>query len=254
MNSEFKDNICQFYQELAQKYYEGRLSNKSGLIFNNYIEVPAILDFVYSTHINAENKVLDIGCAFGYFTKIYASKGCKVTAIDTSSKMLQFAKEYNSQYLDRITFINNDFLETSLKEYYDIIIGSFMLGYFINLDTLFLKISQVCNENSSIIFSMLHPLVQNKFERTKDGYAIKSYFGGEYFESNFLGTGKTVKLKKWNFDQVSRACYSAGLYIDQIIEPTPIQGLKDFNIDLFEFYSNYPSVAIFIIRKKSAKI
>lgn len=241
-----KTSYSDYYNLYGNEYYTRRIEN-GGLLFNEVIEIPAVLKLIDEQSIATHGQMLDIGCAFGFYSKLFASKGLNVTAIDVSEKMISLAIDYCQGY-SNINFINANFIEYNLNDdFFDIAIGCFMLGYFDNLNLFFQKIKSTTKSKSSIIVSMLHPIVQHKVEKTSEGYIINDYFVSGKFESNFLSQAQTISLNKWGYPDVFLACKSNGLYVENIVEPKPlIKG--NLTSEQFDFYNRLPSISIFLIK------
>lgn len=236
----------EYYNEFGGLYFEKR--SKDGMLFNEMIEIPAVLKIVSHYSLEPDAKILDIGCAFGFYARYFASKGFFVTAIDISEEMISIAKEYCIPY-ENIKFIKTDFNHAQLdNSSYDFILGSFMLGYFNDLSMLFTKVNSLMKRNSIAIFSMLHPIVQCKIEKKEQGYLINNYFSEGYFQSDFLSKEKLISLKKWSIADISEACKNCGLYMDSVIEPKPILNAS-IDRSLNDFYNNNPSVMIFVLKQ-----
>lgn len=85
-------------QEVGEKW-EARFQKKDGyrLSIEEIINFPRseyIKKIVRAVPISGKEKVLEAGCGSGKFSIALASKGCKVTAMDYSPKMVQNVKEH----------------------------------------------------------------------------------------------------------------------------------------------------------------
>jgi ubiquinone/menaquinone biosynthesis C-methylase UbiE len=68
------------------------------------------------------NRVLEIGCGFGAFTRLLAGRARHVTAIDLSPQMIEVARERSKSY-SNLEFMLGDFLQLQLPpESYDSIV------------------------------------------------------------------------------------------------------------------------------------
>ena len=83
------NSIPDFYNKNASKYYNSRVLS-GGSLFNEFIEIPAVLSLIKSD-IKDVN-ILDIGCGLGLYSKIFSERGAKVTSIDGSIEMINYAK------------------------------------------------------------------------------------------------------------------------------------------------------------------
>jgi len=72
--------------------------------------------------LNLGPKLLDVGCAFGYFSKVYAQYFEEVTGIDFSDVRIPKAIELNSA--PNLKYLQIDLTKDSLPEIYDTAISS----------------------------------------------------------------------------------------------------------------------------------
>jgi 2-polyprenyl-3-methyl-5-hydroxy-6-metoxy-1,4-benzoquinol methylase len=233
-----------YYDKHGIEYF--KLRSEKGLIFNESIEFPAVLKMLEKNEINSATKILDIGCGFGFYSKYFASVGAHITALDASKQMIELAKEYCAG-CDNIIYVNDLFENADLQDEFDIVLGNFMLSYFDDLDHLFNKVRRIVKPDSTMVFSMLHPIVQSKLSRNDKGYLLDDYFGNEFFESDFLNKEDKISLHKKSLNEIFLSAKRNNLYVEEIDEPKLVatQGMKNV---LAEFYSRCPSMMIFKLR------
>lgn len=242
-----------FYDKYADKYKEIRL--QKGMLFNDYIELPAIMSEIKKFR-NKPKKILDIGCGTGFYTRNLIGIAQEITAIDISQNMLDLASEHcrdnvNEDLLNKINFVHTSLEQYKApKKYFDLVLGTFMLGYFNNLDVFFSKIKNMISDNGKLIVSTLHPFRMYS-EKKKDGYHLnQNYFNDGYYESDFLSKEDTLKLKRWTFEEISHFAFKNGFLIEQQISPKPISDIpKELKEDA-EYYKKFPSILIVILRRK----
>lgn len=238
--------IAEFYDEFASDYYESRIIS-GGRLFNEYIEMPTVLSLIPQKL--KSKKVLDIGCGIGVYCRILGAKGAKVTAIDISQKMIDIAK-INCSGID-VDFINTPFQNYECSHKFDLIIGGFMLGYFYDLTTSFKKINSLMSNNGACVLSMIHPVKLSSVEREDGKYVLNNYFDEDsMYKSDFMSSNKEILLKKWNFTDISEAAYKAGLYLDRIVEPTPLNPPLSVEKQTIDFYNRCPSVLVVKLKKR----
>jgi len=241
--------IAEFFDEFASEYYESRVLG-GGWLFNEYIEMPAIMSLI-PQKIKSK-KVLEIGCGIGAYSRILGAKEAKVTAIDISTNMLEVAKK-NCSGID-VNFVNTTFQNYESTHKFDLIIGGFMLGLFYNLENDFKKINSLMNSTGSCILSMLHPIRLSSIAQENGCYILDNYFDkNSMYEADFMSTNKKISLKKWNFTDISDAAYKAGLYLDNIVEPTPLNPPPNFDKQLIDFYNKCPSILVIKLKKRKIK-
>ncbi len=239
-------DIAAFYDEFAHQYYESRVIT-GGRLFNEYIEMPAVLSLIPQKL--KSKKVLDIGCGIGAYSRILGSKGAQVVAIDISHKMIEIATECCRDF--NVIFENTSFQDFSTDQKFDLIIGGFMLGYFDDLASSFQKIKTLMNESGSCILSMIHPIKSSSIGREDGKYLLDNYFDeNSVYESDFMSTSKKIQLKKWNFTDISDAAYKAGLYLDRIVEPTISSSPLNIDKQTIDFYNRCPAVLVIQLKKR----
>ncbi|EGK7501946.1 class I SAM-dependent methyltransferase, partial [Campylobacter lari] len=108
--------------------------------------------------------ILDLGCGYGWHSIYGLENGTKkVFAIDLSLKMLDKAKIKTSKYKNKISFYRGSCEEinkiTDLQNIkFDIVISSLVFHYIKDYEKLIFNISKLLNKNSSLVFSVEHPV------------------------------------------------------------------------------------------------
>ena len=87
-----KENTKEAHNAIAQKYYQEYKDDITDLFY--------IDEFLKK----CKNKILDLGCGMGHYSKYIKDKGFEVVGIDFSNEMLKIAKENEST----IRFIESD--------------------------------------------------------------------------------------------------------------------------------------------------
>lgn len=251
-------DIEELYDQFGTEYARSRV--KEGLLVNDYIERPVILETIKNILIRKKKvkkfkNVLDIGCGPGIYTKDLAGTSECVTAIDLSHEMLEIAKDFCNYNLSSTS--NLEFKHTSFENYhhqgeaFDLVVATFMLSYFSDLKTFFKKIQKNLDDSGKLVTSILHPirLFASQEHKMKSGYYVEKYFQNGFYDSDFIDKGCLVPLKRWNFQDISEAAYESGLLIEKILEPTPTDNLPEQYLSKADYYRQNPSVVIFVLRK-----
>lgn len=260
MNNQVElNNVESFYDEMGPKYSEIR--KNQGLLFNDFIERPALRSLIQDSEYLRRKPItyiLDIGCGPGVYTKDLAGSGKSVVAIDISKNMIDFAKEFCNDTLNIDSFNRIEFVHSSFENYdnkdlnFDLVLGTFMLSYFHNLDTLFKKVKDCLDNQGKFITSMLHPIrTFSTNESDGNSYTVKDYFSNGYYNSDFIDKDKLIHLKRWNIEDVANAAFNNGLLIEKIIEPKLSMSPPDHcDANRASFFQNNPSIIMFMMRKK----
>ncbi len=226
------------------------------MLFNDHIEAPVIIRLIEKKLLRGK-VVLDIGCGPGIYTRKLLRTGASVVAIDTSHVMLSSAKKYCSD-LGTIEISKSQFFETSFEDasfsenQFDLIIATFMISYFSDLEASFKKMSSYLKAGGSIITSMLHPIRLYATSRNNEGYVVENYFEKRVYKAGFLSKTNLISLNRYKFSDISSAAKAAGMYIEHIFEPK-LDNHNNFpDQEKAEFYIHNPSIAIIELRKLKA--
>jgi SAM-dependent methyltransferase len=107
----------------------------------------------------SNERVLDLGCGFGWFGRWASGAGAKfVHGIDVSSKMLERAKELSGE-MKGLTFSIDDLETVRLPESgYDLVYSSLAFHYVKNLKRLIQEVHKSLIPGGRFVFSVEHPI------------------------------------------------------------------------------------------------
>jgi len=223
MDAIHKDTISiEPYNEMA-KYYEHFVDYKP---YNAYYERPAIISLLP----NIENKkILDLGCAGGWYTKYLLDNKADVTAIDVNKNMVEATKRRIQNKCQVIQAdINNgfDFIENGI---FDIVLASLVLHYIKNLDKAYSEINRILKKEGYIIFSTHHPLMEFIYFK-RENYLDMELLDDEW---NMENENIAVQFYRRPLNKLLQPLIDNGFCIENILEPEPTE---DFKTELPEAY------------------
>ena len=249
MSVQLNLGFANYYDRFADKYLERK---KAGLLyFNDAIEVPATMQILGSRLGRLKGvRALDVGSGLGTYSSLLAAQGCQVTAIDISPKMVEITHNVCANQSVEVHCV--DFLQFSPKKRYsyNVIVAGFMLGYFIDLDSVFRKFQELSAKGGVVLVSSVHP-AKKPYAQEAGRASDCSYFGREYHGSDFLDEDEPLKLRRWLPDEVTEAAYRAKLSIDQILEPRPAFTPRNSEEEkMYDHYNRFPSVITYVLRRR----
>jgi len=209
-------------------------------VFHQKLDIdPVILKIIG----DVKNKnILEIGCGNGYLSRILATRGAKVTAVDVSSNFLKFAiKKEKIKPLGINYLLRNASKLYGLKDdYCHLAIANMCLMDIADLKSTIKEISRVLKKNGSFIFSLTHPLheVQQQWVIIKNknkkflARAIHKYLSS--FTDSCIWTQKKLKTTFYHrpLQSYFQCLKEAGFLIKNLKEiPTKQPPLKAEKVD-----------------------
>lgn len=247
------DLVAASYEQHGHAYAKKRLGG--GMLFNDYIEAPIVRSLLgEAQRLNGAN-VLDIGCGPGIYSSLLLRAGANVLGVDSSLVMLKATEEYcsgiNSAGCGSARFLHSTFEEADLAdEKFDLVLATFMLSYFENLESALSKIRDHLSPKGRTIVSMLHPVRLFSTSKGSHGYTVSDYFGGGYYAADFLHNDAALPLKRYNFEELFDAIKHSGLKVLNLLEPRASLNCGFPDDEKVRFYSAHPSILVMQLAAK----
>jgi len=155
--------------------------------------------FVSTGKIKSADKVLELGCGTGLFTrKVHAATGASIIATDLSEELLQEARKKFPEGDFRVAdAMNLDFPDNS----FDVVFGSSIIHH-LDMDKSLQEIFRVLNKGGRMVFAepnMINPQILIQ----KNVPFIKRWLGDSPDESAIVRWSFTNKMKQRGFSNVS---------------------------------------------------
>ncbi|MFW6040720.1 MAG: class I SAM-dependent methyltransferase [Thermoplasmatota archaeon] len=238
--SEDKDKVSyKSYQEMAEYYYS-QVDKKP---YNAYYERPGLISLLPDVE---GKKVLDAGCAAGWYTKWLIDNGAEVTAIDFSPNMIEMTKKRVGGKAEVIQADLNEPLNFLDDRSLDIIISSLTLHYLKSWDNVMKEFNRILVNKGLLVFSVHHPFMDY------------SYFDcDDYFEVRLLtdewGTSQgdiEVQFYRRPLSEIIRPVIENGFVIENITEPMPTETFKEKQPKAYERLTKEPQFLFLRSRKE----
>lgn len=235
MNNRIKET----YDQLANDY-EHVVDTKNA--YNIDYERPAMMKLLPKDMNHM--KILDAGCAAGWYTLQLVNRGGKITAIDISPEMVaatkrRLGKNANILCLDlagKLPFADGSF---------DLIISSLVLHYLKDWNKVFSEFNRILKPNGKILFSIHHPFMDIKLSQNKD------YFATGLIVDQWERAGKLIEVPFYRRPlHVIINETSTYFNIEKVIEPQPT---KTFKLKKPEKYETLMTNPHFLIIKGSKR-
>jgi len=225
--------VREAYDKLASDY-EHNVDTKNA--FNIFYERPAMLNILPSNMKNL--KVLDAGCAAGWYTDKLLNLGAEVTATDISSEMVAATKR---RVGNKASVLNLD-LEKELpfqNDFFDLIISSLVVHYIQDWNRLFSEFQRVLKPGGILQFSTHHPFMDIKLSKDKE------YFCTELIIDQWERQGKLIDVPFYRrpLNEILNKILQY-FSIENIIEPQPTIEFKSLDLVRYERLMKNPHFLI----------
>ena len=203
-------------------------------IFREHYNNPAFLEF---TGDLGGKIVLDAGCGEGHNTRMFARRGARMTGVDLSEKMIEFARAEETRdplgiRYERASFTNLTIFKDGS---FDSVISTMALMDGPDFPGAMRELARVLRTGGTLAYSILHPCFATRgmgWIRDDSGRAVKftvaDYFNSEPFIDHwkFGHAPNTADVEDFHIPRFDRTLadyinptISAGLRLEEICEP-----------------------------------
>ncbi|MEP7200715.1 MAG: class I SAM-dependent methyltransferase [Chloroflexota bacterium] len=191
-------------------------------------------------NLQPDERVLDIACGNGAFSRRMAALGARVVASDFSAKFIELAQARTTEHADRIAYHVADatdeaqLLALGVAQSFDAAVCTMGIMDMPAIDPLFAAVTQLLKPRGRFVFSVMHPCFNNddmrKFYEEEDrGGRLVVTQGVKITRYATMRTAKGlgIRMQPQPHDYFSRtlstlfgAAFRAGFVVDALEEPT----------------------------------
>ncbi|HEX6574802.1 MAG TPA: class I SAM-dependent methyltransferase [Gemmatimonadaceae bacterium] len=215
--------------------------------YNALYERPAMLELLPDLHCL---RILDAGCGSGWYAGQLIARGARVTAIDASAAMVDYARarlERNADapvnvelhvadLADRLPFDDASF---------DGVVSPLVLHYLRDFRPALKEMRRVLVPGGWLQFSTHHPAADAARFQTKN------YFAVEHTVDHWDWVGR-VEFFRRSLTEIVSSVIDSGFIIDRIVEPIPTAEFRRQTPDSWERLMNQPE--FLIVKAHSANL
>ena len=218
--------VANDYDSFAEAYAAETESN----LINGYYTRPAVLDLAGDV---AGRRILDVGCGAGPLLAALRERGAVVTGVDSSTKMLELARQRLGDGADLHPADLSGPLPFS-DGAFDDVIACLVLHYLEDWTAPLSELRRLLAPGGRLIVAVNHPGIYKLFYPDADYFAISRYSEDNTF------SGQSAVLTYWHrpLHAMTGAFTGAGFRIAVISEPPPAPEARElFAEDLAKFPS-----------------
>jgi len=252
------DKSIRFYT-LRAKEYAAHVRNPVDSVYHAYYEKPAM----YALLPDLKDKtVLSIGCGSGEDSIHLKRQGAERSiGIDISDELIAIAKssypecEFRVMNMENIDFPNESF---------DFVYSSLAIHYIEDWSKVFNSVYRILRSNSSFLFSCGHPLrfamdeVETDTNYSRSIGIAENKLTGEFtITGDYLAKRKTIDAlgkdtaNTWTMPlgDIATLATNAGFLIEKLIDPSPLEALREIDEKTYCRLSKIPEFVIFKLKK-----
>jgi 2-polyprenyl-3-methyl-5-hydroxy-6-metoxy-1,4-benzoquinol methylase len=216
-----KNRIAKEWSDAAESWVDFVRQGKD--YFRDELNTPGMLRLIGNMK---GLEVLDVACGEGYNTRILAHKGSKVTGIDLSREMVEYAKSQEKKDRLGIRYYVSDSADLSRfpAKRFDLVTCFMALMDIENCDRTISEIARVMRDDGRFIFSITHPCFEysaksGEIERAGAYFGIRSE-RVPWKMKRLLRPFETTSFHRTLTDY-SNALHKHALLIRRLLEPKP---------------------------------
>lgn len=252
------------YDDFADEYANHTASQKESP-FHSYYEKPAIRAEVPDLH---SKRALSLGCGSGEDTIWLHEKGAEATGIDLSEGLIKIARkrypecDFQVMDMEKLEFEDSTF---------DFAYSSLAIHYIKDWKKTLTETLRVLKSGSLYVFSTGHPIdsAMERFSNDEMKEAKLSIYrnkqtgehkiSGDYLALNEQGRkhisgelldGMEVHLYHRPISKMIEDITASGFSIVKMIEPVPVEKMKEKDIKHYDALSRIPFFMIWVLQKK----
>lgn len=232
-----KDRVIQAYRKLAPSY------EHEDDAYNAHYERPAMIKLL---PVNLQDvRIMDAGCAAGWYTDYFLSHGAIPTAIDVTPEMIEATKRRTQEKAD--VFLLDLANELPFEEdCFDIILSSLTLHYLEDWEQTFSEFKRILRPGGRLLFSTHHPFMDQALSESKD------YFQKELLVDHWKRGEHTIEVVFYRRSLQEIVNSTARFFtIDQIVEPQPTEKMKEIERAAYDYLMKNPHFLIISASKSN---
>jgi len=236
------------YEEIADDI--ASYAGESGGDVQRYIVAPAILEMMGPV---TGKDILDLYCGAGYLTRRLATLGAKVTAVDSSERLIGIAREVNKRENFKIEYAVAEPTDLSVIEdsMFDDIVCNMGLMTARDLTGTIAELARMVKLGGRFIFSIVHPcfcMPDACWVRDETGKLIyktvDNYYTEGWWPSDLAGAVRgRSKTKHRTLSRYVNALSARGFNVRRISEPKPSPEILTIKPHL-EMYERVPAAMV----------
>jgi len=204
--------------------------------YNAFYDRPAVLELLGDVR---GLRLLDLGCGPGLYAEELVARGADVTAVDASPEMVALARRRLGPGVDVRVHDLDAPLVWLADASYDVALLALVIHHVEDRALLLAEAHRVLRSGGRLVVSTTHPTAD--WLRTGGGY-----FDREDLEETWQQDWK-VRYRKQPLEAWCAEFTEAGFLIERLVEPRPLEGMRDDHPEIHRHLSENPGFIAFVL-------
>jgi SAM-dependent methyltransferase len=210
--------------------------------YNAYYERPATISLLPDVR---GKRVVDAGCAAGWYTAWLLDRGASVLALDHSPRMVEMTKRRVGERAEVVRADLNRPLSMVGDGTVDVVLSSLVLHYLRDWGAVLGEFHRILRPGGHLVFSVHHPFGDFLI------FKRENYFLTELLEDEWDTAQGKVKVHFYRrpLGQMIAPLIESGFVIEKLVEPMPTERFKAELPEAYERLTKRPQFLFFRARK-----
>ncbi len=214
------------YKSIANRY----AATVDDRPWNAHYERPAVISLLPPL---AGAKVLDVGCGSGWYAEYLVAQGAQVTAFDLNLELVSLTRARVGHRAKVLQADLSEPLAFAADHEFDLAVCPLVMHYLRDWQSAFAELHRILKPRGVLVFSTHHPFMDwQLFKRD-------SYFAIDLLEDEWEDIER-VDYYRRPLTAIAEDLYSAGFWIERLIEPQPTDDFRRINPGDYERLTRNP--------------
>lgn len=207
--------------------------------YNAYVDRPAMLDLIGEV---AGQRILDAGCGPGLHAAALVERGASVVGLEGSATLVEHARARLGDSAEVHQHDLNLPMDTIADGSFDGVVCALVLHHLRDRAGFLSEVFRVLRPGGWFVLSTSHPT--SDWRHFED-----SYFSQDWVDLDLRDGKHTIRYQRMTLENIFDELLAAGFTVEKLVEPRPIEALRDVDPIAYDRLSQAPSFIAFRLRR-----